>query len=331
MRVAALLVGALLVVAPLSDAAAQQQQHLSAQDEANARFQTGLKYYDARDFESARIAFTQAYAVLQKPGILLNLALSELYSNHVLEAIPHFEQYIKDPTTPSDKRDAAKKHLDEALKRTGHLQVRTAADAEVKLDGRPLSPPYSSLVHVQPGTHALEARLGDKTKQATIDAKPGDTVAVDLVFENAPPEPVAPPSPSASATVSAAETTTPAEPAPSPSAARWIVPAALGVLALGGLAVGIGFASAHDSTLDDAESLRRAGPSNICADRASPQCQAYESKLSDASTQTTISTIGYISAAVLAAGAIATFFFWPKPSPTKTSFVVTPFGATARF
>ena len=92
-------------------------QGLSAQEEASARFQTGLKYYDAHDFESARLAFTQAYAVLQKPSILLNLALSELYSNHPVAAIGHFEQYIADASTPPDKRAKAKKHLEEALKK----------------------------------------------------------------------------------------------------------------------------------------------------------------------------------------------------------------------
>jgi len=234
MRAAALVVGALLALAPLSDASAQQ--HLSAQDEANARFQTGLKYYDARDFESARLAFTQAYAVLQKPGILLNLALSELYSNHVLEAIPHFEQYMKDPSTTSDRRDAAKKHLDEALKKTGHLQIRTAAEADVKLDGRPLPPPYTSLVHVLPGSHSVEARLGDKTKQATVDAKPGDTVAVDLVFENAPPTP--PPDPIATSPSSPTPT---ASPPPSPPTEPTERETFWGLRSVGGLIVaGVG-------------------------------------------------------------------------------------------
>ena len=45
---------------------------IGSEQEANTRFQAGLRYYDAREFEQARLAFTQAYSVLPKPGILIN-------------------------------------------------------------------------------------------------------------------------------------------------------------------------------------------------------------------------------------------------------------------
>jgi hypothetical protein len=322
-----------------SSIASAQGTGLSAQDEANARFQTGLKYYDNHDFESARLAFKQAYAVLQKPSILLNLALSELYSNHPLDAIVHFEEYIKDPSTPADKRDKSKKHLEEAMKKTAHLQIRTAADAQVTIDGRPVSQPYTTAVHVMPGAHSVEARLGSKTRSANVDPKPGDTVPIDLTFEGEPSAPVDPP-PSAATTTNASANANanpnaptnnapgseppPVSPSPSSSSARWIVPVALGVGALGGAAVGFIFAQQNQSSLDDAEALRRAGPSNICADRSSSQCQAYESKLDDASSQATISTVGYVASGVLLAGAIATFVFWPRNATSKKSSSMRP-------
>lgn len=322
------------LVALLGASPSAGAQSLSAQDEANARFQTGLKYYDNHDFESARLAFKQAYAVLQKPSILLNLALSELYSSHPLDAIVHFEEYMKDPSTPPDKRDKAKGHLQEAMKKTAHLQIRTASEAQVTVDGRPVSPPYTSAIHVMPGAHAVEAKLGAKTKSANVDPKPGDTVPIDLTFEGEanppPPSPPTVPTNGANTTntnpnptngnppAAGTGTDAPIAPTPSPSSARWIVPVALGVAALGSAAVGFVFAQQNQSSLDDAEALRRAGPSNICADRSSAQCQAYESKLDDASSQGTISTIGYVAGGVLLAGAIASFIFWPKPSPSPS-------------
>lgn len=303
-------------------------QGLSASDEANARFQTGLKYYDARDFESARLAFTQAYAVLQKPSILLNLALSELYSNHPVEAVGHFEQYIKDPSTSPEKRDKAKKHLEEAMKKTGHLQIRTSADAEVKLDGRPVPPPLS-MVHVMPGAHALEARLGGKTKTANVDAKAGENTPVDLAFDAEPASPTPAPVPTTSASTASpppGSDAHPTEPPPaepsSPSMARWLVPAGLGVVAVGGLVMGIGFASAHDSSVEDADALLRGG--NICADRGSAACREREAKLSDADTQGTLSMVGYVGAAVFGAAAIGTFLFWPRGSSKSGAVVVRP-------
>lgn len=314
------------LVALLATPIEASAQGLSATDEANARFQTGLKYYDNHDFESARLAFKQAHAVLQKPSILLNLALSELYSNHALDAIAHFEEYIRDPSTPSDKRDKARKHLDEAMKKTAHLQIRTAADAQVTVDGRPIAPPYTAAIHVMPGPHSIEARLASKTKTANVDPKPGDTVPVDLTFEGEPvPAPADPTTnPSANPPPSHPPNTEPSPitPSSSRSTAGWVVPIALGVGALGSAAVGFVFAQQNQSSLDEAEALRRAGPSNICADRSSPQCQAYESKLDDASSQATVSTIGYVASGVLLAGAIATFIFWPKSS-TRSSAIIT--------
>lgn len=315
-----------LLAAPITASA----QGLSATDEANARFQTGLKYYDNHDFESARLAFKQAHAVLQKPSILLNLALSELYSNHPLDAIVHFEDYIKDPSTPADKRDKARKHLDEALKKTAHLQIRTAPEAQVTVDGRPISPPYTSAFHVMPGPHSVEARLASKTKSATVDPKPGDTVPIDLTFEGEP----APPAPNPTANTN----TYPQPPAPEPPGSEpppitptpssrmwWLVPGALGVVGLGGVAAGFVFASQQQSSLDDADALRRAGPSNICADRASAQCQSYEARLDDASTQGTLSTVSYIGGAVFLAGsAVTAFILWPR-SGTKSSAIIAPF------
>jgi hypothetical protein len=324
-----------LLAASVSSPTRASAQGLSAQDEANARFQTGLKYYDNHDFESARLAFKQAYAVLQKPSILVNLALSELYSNHPLDAIVHFEEYMKDPSTPPDKRDKSKKHLEEAMKKTAHLQIRTSTDAQVTVDGRPVAPPYTAAIHVMPGAHSVEARLAAKTKSANVDPKAGDTVPIDLTFEGEPatPPPVEP-VPNNTTSPSSGNPPPGTEPppiaaTPSPSAARWIVPVALGVAALGSAAVGFVFAQQNQSSLDDAEALRRSGPSNICADRSSPQCQSYESKLDDASSQATISTIGYVASGVFLAGAIATFVFWPKPiaSSTKSSasnFTITP-------
>lgn len=315
-------------VAALAAQAPAFAQGLSASDEANARFQTGLKYYDARDFESARLAFTQAYAVLQKPGILLNLALSELYSNHPVEAVGHLEQYIADPSTPADKREKARKHLDEAMKKTGHLEVRTAAQAQVKLDGRPLAP-LPPTVHVMPGAHTLEAKLGTKTRTASVDAKAGETTPVDLAFEpETAPAPVAPPTSSGNPSTPppSGDVHPPTEPPPtepsSPSVARWLVPVGLGAVAVGGLAMGIGFASAHDSSVEDADALLRGG--NICADRTSAACREREEKLSDADTQATLSLVGYVGAAVFGAAAIGTLVFWPRGSSRSGAVVVTP-------
>jgi hypothetical protein len=215
------------------------------------------------------------------------------------------------------------------MRKTAHLQIRTSSDAQITIDGQSIPPPYT-MVHVMPGAHAVEARLATKTKSATIAPKPGDTIPIDLTFEGEPtPPPIAPP-PDPTATNNPTSATNdnppsgadlqPGTAGASSSRMWWVVPAALGLAGLGGLGVGFVFASQQESSLEDADALRRGGPSNVCFDRASSQCRAYESKLDDASTQGTVSTIGYIGGgAFLVASAITAVLLWPRASKSNAS------------
>ena len=49
---------------------------------ARERFKEGVAYFDKKDFEKARAAFLQAYALKKHPAVLLNLAQSEVRSGH---------------------------------------------------------------------------------------------------------------------------------------------------------------------------------------------------------------------------------------------------------
>lgn len=320
-------------VAALAAQAPAFAQGLSASDEANARFQTGLKYYDARDFESARLAFTQAYAVLQKPGILLNLALSELYSNHPVEAVGHLEQYIADPSTPADKREKAKKHLDEAMKKTGHLEVRTAAQAQVKLDGRPVAP-LPPTVHVMPGAHTLEAKLGTKTRTASVDAKAGETTPVDLAFEpETAPAPIAPPTSSGNPSTPppSGDVHPPTEPPPtSPTRESFWGVRSIGGIALAGvgavaLGAGLVFKGDEASERDRANELAAGLPPSGCTGSSSQQCRdladAVQSRDDAASRAQAMFVVGGVAlgvGAVLVASAVV----WPhRRESTAARFV----------
>ena len=45
---------------------------------ARARFLEGVEFYDKKQYEAARAAFLQAYALRKHPSVLLNLAQSSL-------------------------------------------------------------------------------------------------------------------------------------------------------------------------------------------------------------------------------------------------------------
>ena len=138
----------------------------SAQDDATIqmareRFQEGVKYYDAKQYDKARAAFLQAYALKKHPAVLLNLAQSELRSAHEADAARHFAQYMRENKEASAaERQEAEKGLSTAKAGLGEITVSVdIADADVYVDGNlegrsPLPAP----VYLKPGSHTLEAR-----------------------------------------------------------------------------------------------------------------------------------------------------------------------------
>jgi len=307
---------------------------LNAQDEANARFQTGLKYYDAHDFESARLAFTQAYAVLQRPGILVNLGLSELYSNHPLEALAHLEQYVNDLSATAEKKERAKKAIDEAFKKTGHLAVKTAPEARVEVDGRTQAPSPSGVIHVMPGAHAVEARLGGKTKTANVDARAGETTSVELVFdkESAVGAVVAPAPGSAASSPRSPDpdprfTEPPHEPAQSSSFWGLRSISGLALVGLGAVGFGVGLASkGEESSQRDKADRLAAGLSapNACVGSSSADCRdladAVSARDSAGSRASTFFVLGGVSAGVGAA-LIVSALVWPHRRDARAARV----------
>src|SRR5579862_3781224 len=69
--------------------------HASTDDDATVamareRFKEGVAYFDQKQYDKARAAFLQAYALKKHPVVLLNLAQSELRSGHEADAAKHF-------------------------------------------------------------------------------------------------------------------------------------------------------------------------------------------------------------------------------------------------
>ncbi|HEY1691359.1 MAG TPA: hypothetical protein VGG39_04315 [Polyangiaceae bacterium] len=170
-----------LAASAAATGAGAQGAEPAAEHDARLRFQEGLGRVKARDFESARVAFAQAYAVLHKPDILWNLALAEEKSGHLVEALHHFAQLDRD-LPPSADHAAAAKHAETLQAETGHIEVVAAAGALVKVDGAgeaaaPLKQPWD----VMPGHHLVEVRAGGAPpKTAEVDAFAGRTVRVDF-------------------------------------------------------------------------------------------------------------------------------------------------------
>jgi len=159
---------------------------------ARERFKEGVSYFDRKDYEKARAAFLQAYALKKHPAVLLNLAQSEVRSGHERDAAKHFTQYLREATEASaTEREAAQAGLTTA--RTAVLELALTVDesgADILVDGTSEgSSPLSDPIYLEPGSHSVEAKKGEHTTTQTVSGKAGERKEVRLTL--AAPAPVA--------------------------------------------------------------------------------------------------------------------------------------------
>jgi len=157
----------LLALSPAALSIPRVAHAQGAQDDAlikaaRARFQEGVDAFDKGNYEAARAAFKQAYALRQHPAVLLNLAQSSLKSGHYLEAAKFFQQYLNDPA--GDKKSDASKGLADSRAKLGRLDVTAPPGSEVMVDNDVVGKtPLNEAVDVEAGNHTVRAKLVDGT------------------------------------------------------------------------------------------------------------------------------------------------------------------------
>lgn len=326
-----LLGGALALAAPgLARAQAQAPSAPSAQDDAatrdaKARFEEGLKRYEAGDFEGARVAFQQAYSVLHAVDILYNLALSELRSNRPVEALGHLQEYLKDKRPTEPERAKASKYLAEAHAKTGHVFVDAPTGAQVLVDDVALErkAPVKDPVTVTSGKHVCSVRLDGKTQTVEVVASPGQSVTVRFtVGGEKAPEVLEGQQTRANADV-------PAEPAPSGGGGwgtgKTVTVVALGAATVGAVVAGVVFVSGAKSAQTDAQALASQSGLNCPVNSAPAACGQISDKKSTYDSDRTLAMVSFIGAGVLGAGAVAAAVLWPNEGATpKKGSTLTP-------
>src|SRR5665811_2039568 len=128
---------------------------------ARERFKEGVSYFDQKQYDKARAAFLQAYALKKHPAVLLNLAQSELRSGHEADAAKHFAAYLRESKDAGDaEKSAAEAGLTAA--KVVVAEVNVSVDeraAEVYVDGiLEANSPLPGALYLTPGTHSIEAR-----------------------------------------------------------------------------------------------------------------------------------------------------------------------------
>ena len=230
---------------------------------ARERFKSGVTFFDKKEYEKARLAFLQAYALKKHPAVLLNLAQSELRSAHEADAAKHFAAYLRESKEATDaEQQAAQAGLNAAKVVVAEVEVSVDTDgAEVYIDGtlEALSP-LPGPVYMAAGTHSVEARKDGRSSATQVSAAAGKqlTASVTLAQKAAP---VAAP-----AAAAAADSAPPPEaPPPEESSAgrkpffKWLVSSPVGIVGLGltgvGVGGGIGFAVASKKAYSNSDSV----------------------------------------------------------------------------
>jgi len=168
----AFLLGLAPAVVPAVAHAQASQSDDALTKAARARFQEGVDAFDKGNYEAARAAFTQAYALRQHPAVLLNLAQSCLKSGHYLEAAKDFQKYLADPQ--GEKKADAQKGLADSRAKLGRLDVNAPPGSEVTIDDTKVgNAPLNEAADVEAGNHTVRVRLPDGTsseQKITVNA-----------------------------------------------------------------------------------------------------------------------------------------------------------------
>jgi hypothetical protein len=325
----------LALAAPIWSTAASAQDD-AAVEMARERFQEGVKYYDAKQYDKARAAFLQAYALKKHPAVLLNLAQSELRSAHEADAAKHFAQYLRENTAASAmERQEAEKGLSSAKVFVAEITVNVdgAPGSEIAVDGSAYgTAPLPGPIYLKPGNHTVEAKNGAQVTSQAVTATAAQTGAVTLSFGGegaAPPPaggvpggPTGEPGPSPGAGGGAAfqaDTGQPRQPFFEWAAENKVAWVGAGLTAVG-LIGGIGFAIAAKASYDDADSIadkiraeaiRRnvTGPCGPPPDPVFAQaCSSRQDNVDEGDSRKTLSVVSFVVAGAAAAGTVIYYF-----------------------
>jgi hypothetical protein len=228
MKTRPLAVALLVALAPASfplPAAAQSGAEDPVTAMARARFKEGVEFYDKGQFEQARAAFLQAYALKKHPAVLLNLAWSCLKSGHALDAERYFKQFLTEGKDATDKQRAdATDGSNQARNKIGRIDVVAPQGTEITIDGdRVGAAPLGDPVAVEPGAHTVTFKGPDTaTETQSVSVLGGEKAIVRFgrksASDAAPAGGAPAPAPSAPPATppAAAPTETPSEPAAAP-------------------------------------------------------------------------------------------------------------------
>lgn len=327
-----------LVIAWLGEARAQPANRADA--EASIRWREGVTAFASGKYETARVAFLQAYSIRPDPALLQNLGEAELRTGHYVEAANHLREFLQREQEKSEQRAKAAASLESALNHVGRLVIELAVLAPtLTIDGQPLAetPSDSHPLILAAGAHVVAvSKSGYRDIERTIDLREGVVTRANFELESASsaaPAPSATPREPSPMTLDNGRTESAPKSASSRIETRTVVVAAgAGVTAVA-IGTGIYFAvklSSEENRIDELRGLLApydTGGAQACY-RPTTAVTSWCSELSSRNDARRVDISGervaFISGAVVGVATLTAFFVWPRRPASGLSFQAMP-------
>lgn len=160
-------------------------------DKAAALYEDGVAAYKKSKIAEARASFLAAWALKKHWQIAASLADCEVKLGLDREAAEHFAYFLR--KAPESRRTADVEQLYKAARAKVAMLTITvdAPGADVAVDGNVIGKsPLEDPVFVQPGTHAIEARMGTTVATQQVEASQGSESPVSLSVTPKPSVPL---------------------------------------------------------------------------------------------------------------------------------------------
>lgn len=303
------------VIASLLLAATLAAALPSFADDVDKLFEEGSAAAQAGNFELAYEKMKAAWSQRPSFDVAANLAFVEQRLGKKREAAEHLEYALS--TFPATGDAATKERMQTDLNalRTelARVQVDAPEGCAIKVDGeeRGRAPLPQVYLYVEPGKRTVEGTLPGEKGSATIDAQPGQTIAIKIVLKSENDGTVTHP---------------PKKESPVPLWAGLVV----GGIGIGGLGAGIGLAVAAGTSGSNADDATAALPSRDACQGSSPDaaCQGITDDLDSRDLLSNASMGAFIAGGILIAGGaalIGVHFAVPGDSgaePDETAWVL---------